>query len=105
MRRQKRKDPMFSLPAALVALAITGAGSGQTVLLDFYSDACGPCRQMMPTVDQLAAQGNPVQRVNVAQYPDLARRFRVTNIPCFVMVVNDREAGRVVGATSLGRLE
>jgi thiol-disulfide isomerase/thioredoxin len=96
---------MFSLPATLVALAITGAGSGQTVLLDFYSDACGPCRQMMPTVDQLAAQGNPVQRVNVAQYPDLARRFRVTNIPCFVMVVNDREAGRVVGATSLGRLE
>ncbi len=96
---------MLSLPAALVALAITGAGSGQTVLLDFYSDACGPCRQMMPTVDQLAAQGNPVQRVNVTQYPDLARRFGVTSIPCFVMVVNGREAGRVVGATSLGRLE
>ena len=96
---------MLSLPAALVALAITGAGSGQTVLLDFYSDACGPCRMMMPTMDQLAAQGNPVQRVNVTQYPDLARQFRVTSIPCFVMVVNGREAGRVVGATSLGRLQ
>ena len=96
---------MLSLPAALVALAITGAGSGQTVLLDFYSDACGPCRMMMPTMDQLAAQGNPVERVNVMQYPDLARRFGVTSIPCFVMVVNGREAGRVVGATSLGRLE
>jgi thiol-disulfide isomerase/thioredoxin len=96
---------MLSLPAALVALAITGAGSGQTVLLDFYSDYCGPCRQMMPTVDRLAAEGVPVQRVNVAQYPDLARRFGVSSIPCFVMVVNGREAGRVVGATSLGRLE
>jgi thiol-disulfide isomerase/thioredoxin len=96
---------MLSLPAALVALAITGAGSGQTVLLDFYSDSCGPCRQMMPTVDQLMAEGMPVQRVNVTQNPGLAQRFGVSGIPCFVMVVNGREAGRVVGATSLGRLE
>ena len=55
---------MLSLPAALIAMAITGTGAGQTVLLDFYSDACGPCRMMMPTVEQLAAKGYPVQRVN-----------------------------------------
>ena len=56
---------MLSLPAALVAMAIAGSGTGQTVLLDFYSDWCGPCRSMMPTVEQLAAKGYPVQRVNV----------------------------------------
>ena len=63
---------MFSLPAALVAMAITGGGTGETVLLDFYADWCGPCRSMMPTVEQLAAKGYPVRRMNVDQYRDLA---------------------------------
>jgi len=96
---------MFSMPAALVAMAITGGGTGETVLLDFYADWCGPCRSMNPTVEQLASGGYPVRRVNVDQYRDLTKRFGITSIPCFVMVVNGREAGRVVGPTSLGRLQ
>jgi thiol-disulfide isomerase/thioredoxin len=96
---------MLSLSAALVAMAITGSGPGETVLLDFYADWCGPCQSMNPTVEQLAARGRPVKRVNVDQNRDLVRRFGITNIPCFVMIVNGREAGRVVGPTSLGRLE
>ena len=96
---------MLSLPAALVAMAITGGGTGQTVLLDFYADWCGPCRSMIPTVEQLHADGYPVRRVNVDQYRDLTQRFGITSIPCFVMIVNGKEAGRVVGPTSLGRLE
>ena len=59
---------------------------------------------MIPTVEQLAAEGYPVRRVNVEQYRDLTQRFRVTSIPCFVMIVNGKEAGRVVGPTSIGRL-
>ena len=96
---------MLSLPAALVAMAITSGAPDQTVLLDFYADWCGPCRSMMPTVEQLAGRGYPVRRVNVDQYRDLAQRFGITSIPCFVMIVDGREAGRVVGPTSIGRLE
>ena len=95
---------MFSLPAALIAMAISGSPA-DTTLLDFYADWCGPCRSMNPVVEQLAAQGYPVRRMNVDQYRDLAQRFGITTIPCFVMIVNGREAGRVVGATSIGRLE
>jgi thiol-disulfide isomerase/thioredoxin len=96
---------MLTLPAALVAVAITGSGAGDTVLLDFYADWCGPCRSMNPTLQRLAASGNPVRQVNIDQYPDLARRFGISNIPCFVMIVNGKEAGRVVGPTSIGRLQ
>jgi thiol-disulfide isomerase/thioredoxin len=96
---------MLSLHAALVAMALTGGGSGETVLLDFYADWCGPCRSMMPTVERLSAAGYPVRRMNVDQYRDLAQRFNVTSIPCFVMIVDGREVDRVVGPTSLGHLE
>ena len=54
---------MVSLQAALVAMALSG--TGQTVMLDFYADWCGPCRAMGPTIDTLVAKGYPVRRVNI----------------------------------------
>ena len=83
----------------------SSGGPGETVLLDFYADWCGPCRSMIPAVEQLAAKGYSVRRVNVDQDHDLTQRFRISSIPCFVMLVNGQEAGRVVGATGLDRLE
>lgn len=94
---------MISLQAALLALALSGAG--ETVLLDFYSDSCGPCRQMDPVVAQLSAAGYPVRKVNVEHERDLAGRFGITRIPCFVMVVDGKEVDRMVGGTSYDRLE
>ena len=94
---------MVSLHAALMFLAISS--SGQTVLLDFRADWCGPCRGMDPTVHALAEKGYPVQAVNVDQQRDLAARFHVQSIPCFVMLVNGQEVDRVVGPTSIERLQ
>ena len=93
---------MVSLHAALVAMALSGCG--QSALLDFYADWCGPCRSMDPTVKQLAALGYPVRQVNIDQERELAARFHITNIPCFVMVVDGREVERNVGPTSLQHL-
>ncbi len=94
---------MVSLQAALAALALSGVG--QTVLLDFYSDACAPCKAMNPTVQALVAKGYPVQRVNVDQNKPLAAKYGVQRIPCFVMIVDGREVDRVVGGTTFSRLE
>lgn len=94
---------MVSLQAALVALALSG--SGQTVLLDFYTDWCVPCKAMNPTVQTLVARGYPVQRVNAEQNRALAAKYHVTSYPCFVMLVNGQEVDRVLGGTTLSRLE
>jgi S1-C subfamily serine protease len=60
---------------------------------------------MRPHVDQLAAAGYPVRVVDVDREKELANRFGVTSLPCFVMVVNGREVARQVGAAHPSRLQ
>ncbi|MBL9083474.1 MAG: trypsin-like peptidase domain-containing protein [Planctomycetales bacterium] len=93
---------MSMLQAALVvcALGASTASANETVLLDFTASWCGPCRQMLPVVDRLAAEGLPVRKIDIDAQPELAKRFGVTGVPCFVMLSNGREVGREVGATT-----
>ncbi len=81
-----------------VLLAATSVSAEEVVLYDFYADWCGPCRTMAPVVSRLERDGVVVRRVNVDQQPDLARRFGVRHLPTFVLVVDGRERGRLVGA-------
>ncbi|MDO4585056.1 MAG: thioredoxin domain-containing protein [Planctomycetia bacterium] len=77
----------------------------RVVLLDFYNDACGPCRNMFPIVDRLKRRGYPVRKVNTTQEPGLTQRLQVTQIPCFVVLVDGQEYTRLVGMTTESRLE
>lgn len=88
----------------LACLIAAPNGGGDPILLEFTSATCGPCRSMQPVLDRLQAGGYPVRQIDVAQYPDIARRYRVSNVPCFVMLVADQEVDRVVGVTSQARL-
>ena len=94
---------MVSLPIAAALLAISGVGD--TVLLDFSSEYCGPCKQMEPIVGQLAASGFPIRKVDIAREPELANRHGVSGVPTFVMLKDGQEVDRVVGATTVERLQ
>lgn len=105
-------DVMCVLFCLLLALGIVyevayGAESSttDTVLLDFYSDWCGPCQKMAPAIEGLEREGYAVQRINIDEQPDLASRYQVTSIPCFVIVHQQREIDRVTGMTSVERLK
>jgi len=96
---------MTIFQAALVACALGApAGQGETVLLDFTASWCAPCKQMQPVVDRLSAQGYPVRKVDIDRDQATAQKFRVSGVPCFVMVVGGQETGRIVGATSYEQL-
>ncbi len=95
---------MVSLHAAFVAILLSNPG--QSVLLDFYADWCGPCKAMEPTVRALQEKGYPIQRINIKDNPDLAAKYGVQSIPCFVMLVDGQEVDRVTGSnTTFSRLE
>lgn len=86
-------------------MLLSTSAHAETMLLDFYADWCGPCRAMAPTVDTLARDGYAVQRVNIDQQRELAQRFSVTALPCFVVVERGKEVDRVVGMTTVERLK
>lgn len=93
---------MVSLQIAALAVALTG--SADPVLLDFQASWCAPCRSMESTVASLERAGYPVRKVDVDRERALADRYRVQTIPCFVLVANGREVGRVVGAVRRSEL-
>ena len=61
---------MVSLPAMLLATLLPG--SGETMLLEFTADWCGPCRTMQSTIRRLGDAGYPVQVVDVDRQPGIA---------------------------------
>ena len=96
---------MSGLHAAIVALALTGAGEEQPVLLDFSASWCKPCRSMEPVIDELIAKGYRVRKLDFDRDRELARKYQISKIPCFVMLAGGRETARILGATPIGRLE
>ncbi len=96
---------MTGLHTAILALALTGAGTDEPVLLDFSTAGCLPCRQMEPVIDRLIAKGYAIQKISANQHPELAQRYGVSLFPCFVMTVAGRETDRVMGAVAPEKLE
>lgn len=73
--------------------------SEKPVLIDFWATWCGPCMRQGPIVEELAAEGYTVGKVNVDEEPRLAQQFQVMSIPTLIIFRDGKEAKRLVGLT------
>lgn len=73
--------------------------SEKLVLIDFWATWCGPCMRQGPIVEELAAEGYTVGKVNVDEEPGLAQQFQVMSIPTLIIFKDGKEAKRLVGLT------
>ena len=93
---------MVSMQIAALVMALSGAG--ETVLLDFHASWCAPCRSMESTIAELEQAGYPVRKVNIDHERELAAQYHVESIPCYVLLVDGKEAGRLNGAVRRAEL-
>ena len=81
--------------------------AGQTVLVDFYSDWCGPSKMMSPVVEELAGEEPDVKvcKINIDDEMAIAQRYGVMSIPTFIAFKNGEVAGKQVGAMPKSKLQ
>ncbi len=71
------------------------------VLVDFWATWCGPCRMLVPIIDQIADEYDGkivVGKVDVDQAPELASRFGISSVPSVKLFKGGVEVSSMMGA-------
>lgn len=73
------------------------------VLIDFWANWCGPCKMMIPVIDEIANENTEnvkVCKVNVDNNHELSEKFEIMSIPAFIIIKNGKETARTIGVQS-----
>ena len=75
--------------------------SNVPVVIDFYAPWCGPCKQMLPIIEELAKELSDVckiVKINIDEERDLAIKYNVSSIPTFAFIKDGELIAKETGS-------
>lgn len=73
---------------------------GKKILLDLWAPWCGPCRMLIPRLEQMSENYNDVEfvKINVDENRDFAMTMGIRNVPTVIIFNGGEEISRMIGA-------